>query len=97
MESVEATPKLLDTKSFKKYDFRLIDKPSAPCRQFEFGGRDYYKCVMMEYTDTMFHLVGTCKMGPKLDPEAVVNESLKVYGIDGLRIVDCRIDYAKGC
>lgn len=46
---------------------------------------------MMAYTGTIFHAVGTCKMGPKSDPEAVVDERLKVYGVDGLRIVDASI------
>ena len=90
-ESVKIALKLFDTKSFKKNDFRLIDKPLPACKQFEFGEKDYWKCVMMEYTETIYHPVGTCKMGPKSDPEAVVNEKLKVYGIDGLRVADASI------
>ena len=90
-EGVNATLKLFDTESFKKNDFRLIDKPLPACRQYEFGGSDYWKCVMMEYTTTISHPVGTCKMGPKSDPEAVVDDRLKVYGVDGLRVVDASI------
>ena len=91
VEGVELTLKLFDTESFKKYDFRLIDKSLPACREFEFGERNYWKCVMMEYTATPFHLVGTCKMGPSSDPQAVVNERLKVYGVDRLRVVDSSI------
>ncbi|KAF3430486.1 hypothetical protein E2986_07082 [Frieseomelitta varia] len=91
IEGVEATLKLFDTESFKENDFKLMDKPLPACKQFEFGVRDYWKCVMMEYTGTLFHSAGTCKMGPKSDPEAVVNDRLKVYGVDGLRVVDASI------
>lgn len=35
--------------------------------------------------------VGTCKMGPKFDPYAVVNPRLQVYGIKHLRVVDSSI------
>ena len=40
---------------------------------------------------TIFHPVGTCRMGRSNDPMAVVDARLKVLGIDGLRIVDASI------
>ena len=36
-------------------------------------------------------ICGTCKMGPDSDPMAVVDQSGKVYGLDGLRVVDASI------
>jgi choline dehydrogenase-like flavoprotein len=41
--------------------------------------------------DTEYHPVGTCKMGPDSDPMAVVDASLRVKGISGLRVVDTSI------
>jgi choline dehydrogenase len=38
---------------------------------------------------TIFHPVGTCKMGD--DPAAVVDAKLRVHGATGLRVVDASI------
>ena len=42
-----------------------------------------------KFTQTIFHPVGTCKMGN--DENAVVNDELKVHGIQNLRIIDASI------
>lgn len=42
-----------------------------------------------QYGETMFHPVGSCKMGN--DPLAVVDDQLRVHGIQGLRVADCSI------
>ncbi len=40
---------------------------------------------------TIFHPVGTCKMGREGDPLAVVDSQLRVIGVQGLRVVDASI------
>lgn len=41
------------------------------------------------YCGTVWHPVGTCKMGN--DPVAVVDDQLRVHGVNGLRVVDASI------
>ncbi len=40
---------------------------------------------------TIFHPVGTAKMGTASDPMAVVDERLRCYGISGLRVADASV------
>jgi choline dehydrogenase len=40
---------------------------------------------------TIFHPVGTAKMGPDNDPMAVVDQYCRVRGVEGLRVVDASI------
>ncbi|OKO86742.1 glucose-methanol-choline oxidoreductase [Bradyrhizobium sp. NAS80.1] len=50
---------------------------------------DDIRALLRERVDTVYHPVGTCKMGT--DATAVVDPTLKVHGVEGLRVVDASI------
>ena len=44
-----------------------------------------------EIGTTIFHPVGTAKMGLQSDPTAVVDERLRMFGLEGMRVVDASV------
>ena len=52
---------------------------------------EYIACMARTHTQTLYHPVGTCKMGAKNDKYAVLTPDLKVKGVKGLRVVDASV------
>lgn len=47
--------------------------------------------ILRERSDTVYHPVGSCRMGPATDRMAVVDAGLRVHGLAGLRVVDASV------
>ncbi len=65
----------------------ISEGETAPCQ--EFTSLDEVRTFMQKFGTTIYHPVGTCKMGT--DPTAVVDDRLRVHGLQGLRVIDASI------
>ena len=52
---------------------------------------DELLAVAKQRGTTTFHPMGTCQMGPASSPLAVVDDALRVHGLDRLRVIDASI------
>jgi choline dehydrogenase len=57
----------------------------------KFGSDEELARAAGDIGTTIFHPVGTCRMGPGSDPAAVVDARLRLRGIASLRVVDASI------
>ncbi|MBB5047266.1 choline dehydrogenase-like flavoprotein [Rhodopseudomonas rhenobacensis] len=75
---------------------RLMETPALQALQqkdmftAEVRSDDDIRTILRQRVDTVYHPVGTCKMGVD-DATAVVDPQLKVHGVQGLRVVDASV------
>lgn len=85
IHGVKAVKKLLTSEAFKPYR-NGQRSPEMPLDSDE----DIVAHIKAN-AGTVYHPVGTCKMGPDTDPMAVVTPELYVRGVKGLRVADASI------
>ncbi|XP_078040734.1 uncharacterized protein LOC144471980 [Augochlora pura] len=91
VEGVKIGVALSRTAAFRRFGSELNSKSFPGCRHLPMYSDPYWECMIRQYSATVYHPVGTCKMGPYWDPEAVVDPQLRVYGVSGLRVIDASI------
>jgi choline dehydrogenase len=84
-DSLQLTRRIVAMPALARYQPREI-KPGM-----QFQSEDELARLAGDIGTTIFHPVGTCRMGRDDDPEAVVDSRLRVRGIGGLRIVDASV------
>lgn len=90
-EGVKAAVAVAETTAMKKLGARFHSKPLPNCKHLPHFTDEYWDCAIRQYTMTIYHMSGSAKMGPSSDPMAVVDPQLRVYGVQGLRVIDASI------
>ncbi len=83
LAAVKVTRKIVEAPALETF----VGVETAPGESLR--GDDEILDWVMQTAETTYHPVGTCKMGS--DPMAVVDDRLRVHGLDGLRIADASI------
>ncbi|XP_038113309.1 glucose dehydrogenase [FAD, quinone] [Culex quinquefasciatus] len=78
-------------KPFRELGVELYRTKVPGCERYAIEDDDYWRCYVRTMTTSVWHYVGTCKMGNDSDPSAVVDERLRVRGLRKLRVVDASV------
>ncbi|KAL0130223.1 hypothetical protein PUN28_002068 [Cardiocondyla obscurior] len=91
VEGIKLAMKVSNTSAFQRFGSRPHTIRMPGCHKYPFDTYEYWECAIRHFTFTIYHPTGTCKMGPRGDPTAVVDPRLRVYGVKGLRVADASI------
>merc|ERR1712168_269028 len=81
--AVEFLHELAETEAFRKAGIKAITSDTwAPCSSHQFKSQQFYECHVRQWTQTLYHPVGTAAMG------TVLHNDLKVKGLKNLRVAD---------
>jgi choline dehydrogenase-like flavoprotein len=85
IDGVKKAREILSTKEFAQYNSREI----GPGPQVQ--SDEEILAFIRKRAETIYHPIGTCKMGKVEDSTTVVDPQLKVKGIEGLRVIDASV------
>lgn len=85
VSGIKLARRLLETNPLKPYFVRR-ESPGA-----EIVSDDEILDFARRKGSTVFHLMGSCRMGPEHDKRSVVDDRLRVHGVEGLRVIDSSI------
>lgn len=83
--------RFLNTKPLKKLHASEIRFVLPECDSHPTESDEYLSCYVSFFSTTIYHPVGTARMGPVSDQRTVVDPRLRVRGVKGLRVIDASI------
>lgn len=90
INNIRFVRKMENTKAYKK-NLEFLPLTITECGDMEDTAK-YWECYVRNMASTTFHPIGTAKMGPDTDENAVVDARLRVRGgVSGVRIIDASI------
>ncbi|XP_047538056.1 glucose dehydrogenase [FAD, quinone]-like isoform X1 [Vanessa atalanta] len=91
LRAIDFVHKLEKTSILREMGIELLNVSIRTCNEHLFNTDNYWRCYISHMATTIYHPVGTAKMGPRNDVNAVVNHDLQIHGISNFRVVDASI------
>lgn len=82
---------LSQTPALQAYNSTFYAPFYPACAGYAFLSSAFWDCMVSNYSTTVFHGVGSCRMGPASDTTSVVDPHLRVHRVPGLRVIDSSI------
>ncbi|KAG6461244.1 hypothetical protein O3G_MSEX012505 [Manduca sexta] len=91
LKAIDFIRELVKTKTFRNLGIRIATIDIPGCSDFSKETKQFWTCYIRHMATTIYHPVGTAKMGPMSDKTSVVNQDLRVHGVEQLRVVDASV------
>ena len=90
VKGIRITQEIMKQESMKEYSPAILWHRTI-AKEFGEDTDLYWKEYLKRFSFLIYHPTGTCKMGDRSDPSAVVDSKLNVIGVKGLRVADASI------
>ncbi|XP_023214178.1 glucose dehydrogenase [FAD, quinone]-like, partial [Centruroides sculpturatus] len=91
VEGLKYCLKMASTEAMRKFGVYPLPVSVPGCEHYKRFSDEYLACVATTLPFTIYHYCGTCKMGSDTNPTTVVGPTLKVKGVERLRVADASI------
>ena len=88
IKGIRVLQSIIDSASMQRLGSEINPKPLPGCETHKFDSDNYWECYIRHITLTMYHPIGTCRLGDRNDSHTVVTSDFSVKNIQNLFIVD---------
>lgn len=88
VEGLELLQRFIQSSAMKNIGAFLNPNTFPGCEGYILFSKAYWKCYIKHLTLSVYHYVGTCKMGLPESPTSVVSTNFQVIGVNRLYVVD---------
>uniref|UniRef100_A0A182FTW0 Glucose-methanol-choline oxidoreductase N-terminal domain-containing protein n=2 Tax=Anopheles albimanus TaxID=7167 RepID=A0A182FTW0_ANOAL len=91
LKGIRILQKLTQQESAKELNLELNPKPFPGCTEHPPDSDAYWECYIRSVTYTVYHPVGTCRMGTNINNSVVSSRNLNVHGVQSLYVADASV------
>lgn len=91
IKGIKFVKKFVEAPAFLNLGAKFNKIPFPGCTHLEFDSDEYWRCYVRQVSFTLYHPVGTCRMGQEDAGENVVDYEFKVIGMNKLFVADASV------